>query len=101
MTTTRVDVRIRRLVLDSPHEVSRAALCAAVEAELSAMLSRSPDGGREHGSGPRRGGAPRPSGVADAHLALLARAVARAVHRAMAAGEQAGPDRPGPQAGAS
>ncbi|MEH0542561.1 hypothetical protein QA802_05575 [Streptomyces sp. B21-105] len=128
MTTTRVDVRIRRLVLDlphegdasrerdsphesgsphkgsPPHEVSRAALCAAVEAELSVLLGGSPGGGRD-----RRDGrdTPRPPKAADAHLTLVARAVALAVHRAMTTGEPAGPqgpagpDLPRPEVGVS
>ncbi|MDX3310057.1 hypothetical protein ACWGH3_21065 [Streptomyces sp. NPDC054884] len=134
MTTTRVDVRIRRLVLDlphkggaarewdsphesgsphrvdPPHEVSRAALCAAVEAELSVLLGGSPGGGRDRRDG-RDGrdgrGTPRPPKAADAHLTLVARAVALAVHRAMATGEPAGPqgpagpDLPRPEVGVS
>ena len=68
MTTTRVELRIRRLVLDSATGVSRTALCAAVEAELAVLLGLSP--------GPAH--VPVDSGVA-----ALGRHIARAVHRTM------------------
>lgn len=74
MTTTRVDLRIRRLVLDSAAGVSRAALCAAVEAELAVLLGLSP--------GPADVPAPALVPV-DFEVAALGRHIARAVHRAM------------------
>lgn len=79
MTTTRVDLRIRRLVLDSAAGVSRAALCAAVEAELAVLLGLSP--------GPADVPAPVP---VDFEVAALGRHIARAVHRAMGVPEGEG-----------
>ncbi|SEP95658.1 hypothetical protein SAMN04487983_1002269 [Streptomyces sp. yr375] len=75
--TTRVELHIRRLVLDpAAAHVSRAALCAAVETELAVLLGLTPAPAR----------VPVP---VDGELAALARHIARAVHRAMATEEAA------------
>ncbi|CAM5601749.1 hypothetical protein SGLAM104S_03859 [Streptomyces glaucescens] len=70
MTGTRVELRIRRLELDTSARPSRAALCAAVEAELAVLLGHPMPG--------RRGAVP-----ADPRLTALARHIARAVHAAL------------------
>lgn len=96
MTATRVELRIRRLVLDSADGVSRAALCAAVETELAVLLGLSPAGGPRAGHGPT-GAAPThlsahasaPTHVS-AHVSALGRDIARAVHRAMCEAEGEG-----------
>ncbi|MER6957239.1 MULTISPECIES: hypothetical protein [unclassified Streptomyces] len=77
-TPRRIELRIRRLELPEwdaavAGGVSRAALCTAVEAELSLLLGRSP-------------AAPAP---ADSDVTLLARRIARAVHRELRVGEGA------------
>ncbi|GGT55900.1 hypothetical protein GCM10010207_64950 [Streptomyces atratus] len=84
MTTTRVELRIRRLVLDSTTRPSRAALCVAIEAELAVLLGLSPADGS-------RGRAGRPAVPADSGAAALGLHIARAVHRALGAEETAGP----------
>ncbi|HZF91067.1 hypothetical protein [Streptomyces sp.] len=71
MTGTRVELRIRRLELDARVRPSRAALCAAVEAELAVLLG--------HASAV----AGRPAVPADPHITDLARHIARAVHAAL------------------
>lgn len=84
MTTTRVEVRIRRLVLDSATGPSRAALCAAIEAELAVLLGHSSvDSSRDR--------ADRPAVQADIGVAALGRHIARAVHRDLHVGEPVGP----------
>ena len=99
MTATRVELRIRRLVLDSADGVSRAALCAAVETELAVLLGLSPAGGPRAGSGPAGAApahlsedvsAPVPAHVSahvSTHVSVLGRHIARAVHRAMCEAE--------------
>ncbi|MEU9852395.1 hypothetical protein [Streptomyces sp. NPDC047974] len=87
MTAGRVELRIRRLELDAPAAPSRAALCAAVEAELAARLGLAPAD---------RGGGGRGAAPADAAIAALGRQVALAVLRELGARE---PVRPGPRAG--
>ncbi|MEV1065950.1 hypothetical protein [Streptomyces sp. NPDC050263] len=74
----RVELRIRRLELDSSEAggVSRAALCAAVEAELSLLLGPAP-------------AAPATPTPADSDVTVLARRIARAVHRELRVGEGA------------
>jgi hypothetical protein len=98
MTATRVELRIRRVVLDSADGVSRAALCAAVETELAVLLGLSPAGGPRAGHGPTGAGpahlsahvsAPAHSHVS-AHVSTLGRHIARAVHRAMCEAEGEG-----------
>ncbi|GLW46333.1 hypothetical protein Stsp02_19950 [Streptomyces sp. NBRC 14336] len=97
MTTTRVELHIRRLELDAATAPSRAALCAAVQAELAACLGVRParrDRDRAGGSDPGEAGC-RPV-PADAGLAALARHVALAVLRELGVREAA---RPRPRAG--
>lgn len=83
MTATRVELRIRRLVLDSATGPSQAALCAAIEAELAVLLGLSPAGGSRDRAG-------RPPVPTDS-VAALGRHIARAVHRALRFGEPVGP----------
>ena len=71
MTGTRVELRIRRLELDTSARPSRAALCAAVEAELAVLL------------GHPMPGTGRRAVPADPRLTALARNIARAVHAAL------------------
>nr|WBO81746.1 hypothetical protein SBE_005623 [Streptomyces sp. SBE_14.2] len=95
MTTTRVELHIRRLELDAATAPSRAALCAAVQAELAACLGVRPARrDRADGSDPGEAGC-RPV-PADAGLAALARHVALAVLRELGVREAA---RPRPRAG--
>ncbi|MFI5793144.1 hypothetical protein [Streptomyces sp. NPDC051677] len=90
MTTTRVELRIRRLVLDSADGVSRAALCASVEAELAVLLGLSPAGGDRVEHGPTGAAPSHASAHASAHVSALGRHIARAVHRAMGEAEGEG-----------
>ncbi|MFJ5784452.1 hypothetical protein [Streptomyces hydrogenans] len=85
MTAGRVDVRIRRLELDAAAAPSRAALCAAVEAELAVRLGLAPAD---------RGGAGPGAVPVDASVAALARQVALAVLRELGAREPARPRPP-------
>ncbi|WP_329214402.1 hypothetical protein OG352_04075 [Streptomyces sp. NBC_01485] len=83
-TTTRVELRIRRLVLDSAvGGVSRAELCAAVETELAVLLGLTPAAVSAVSAVPARV-------PVDSDVAVLGRHIARAVHRAMAAEEPEG-----------
>ncbi|MFB7276252.1 hypothetical protein ACFCZV_04005 [Streptomyces hydrogenans] len=86
MTAARVELRIRRLELDAATTPSRAALCAAVEAELAVRLGLAPAG---------RGGGHR-AVPADAEVAALGRQVALAVLRELGVRE---PARSRPRAG--
>ncbi|MFF5505086.1 hypothetical protein [Streptomyces roseolus] len=72
MTSNRVELRIRRLEVDAGSPPSRAALCAAVEAELAVRLGLAPAGRavRGHRAGP-----------ADAAVTALGREIALAVLR--------------------
>ncbi|MFJ9154263.1 hypothetical protein ACIRP7_40910 [Streptomyces sp. NPDC102270] len=90
MTTSRVELRIRRLELDAATAPSRAALCAAVEAELAVGLGLAP------ASDADRGRAGRCTVPADAAVAALGRQVALAVMRELGVRE---PARPRPRAG--
>ncbi|SHI50495.1 hypothetical protein [Streptomyces sp. 3214.6] len=90
MTATRVELRIRRLVLDSADGVSRAALCAAVETELAVLLGLSPAGGPRAGHGPTGAALAYLSAHVSAHVSVLGRHIARAVHRAMCEAEGEG-----------
>ncbi|MEU2509360.1 hypothetical protein ABZ621_32265 [Streptomyces sp. NPDC007863] len=72
MTAGRVELRIRRLELDAAAVPSRAALCAAVEAELAVRLGLAPAD---------RGGGGRRAVPADDAIAALGRRVALAVLR--------------------
>ncbi|AQS66301.1 hypothetical protein [Streptomyces pactum] len=97
MTTSRVELHIRRLELDAATAPSRAALCAAVEAEVAARLGLGPayrDRAGADGTGPGRAG--RCSVPADAALTALGRQVALAVLRELGVHEAA---RPRPRAG--
>ncbi|MFF7546432.1 hypothetical protein ACFZCU_22790 [Streptomyces canus] len=87
MTTSRVELHIRRLELDAATAPSRAALCAAVEAELAVRLGLAP-------ADRDRGG--RCAVPADAAVAALGRQVALAVLRELGAREtvRAGERRP-------
>jgi hypothetical protein len=106
MTTSRVELHIRRLELDAATAPSRAALCAAVEAELAVRLGLAPadrtgaddDSGRDRdGAGDAdRGRAGRCAVPADAAVAALGRQVALAVLRELGARD---PARPRPRAG--
>ncbi|MEV6352709.1 hypothetical protein [Streptomyces hydrogenans] len=80
MTGARVELRIRRLELDAATTPSRAALCAAVEAELAVRLGLAPAG---------RGGGDHRAVPADAEMAALGRQVALAVLRELGVREPA------------
>lgn len=97
MTGTRVELHIRRLELDAATAPSRAALCAAVQAELAACLGVRPARrDRDGADGDEPGEAAcRPVPV-DAGLSALGRHVALAVLRELGVPEA---ERPRPRAG--
>lgn len=90
MTATRVELRIRRLVLHTANGPAQAAAVrAALEAELAELLSHSPV------DGPRDRQVHRATAWAEADPTALGRRIARAVHHALCSGEPGDP-RQGP-----
>ncbi|MEU4039647.1 hypothetical protein [Streptomyces collinus] len=88
MTATRFELHIRQLVLPTATGPAQAAaVCAALEAELTELLSYAPLAGL----GDRRIHCATASAPDESDATALGRRIARAVHHALCAGEPGDP----------